>query len=232
METQLLTRGSVKTTGDTPERIAYVREIVATQLEPDAGTYFAILFLPKKTLVRVGPRIGPIWLDKGWYGWVGSAQGGVRGRVGHHVRLNIASPVWHLDYVRPALQFRKVWLSYHIDPLRERECQWARLLHKTLGRYPVVRGFGAADCRKAPRDKRLKFLGTDRCEAHFFWSATPFSFTEFSQAIAEAIPEHALIHRLTLDPSERVVVASDGEFPSNRQDSRAWAHHGRWELSR
>ena len=106
------------------------------------GTYALLLYLPARTPLKAG-GLEPHAFVRGWYLYVGSAQGpgGVAARIGHHLRSH-HPPRWHLDYLRPWSRPRGAWAG----PCA-REHQWAALLGRLPGaQFPVV-GFGSSDCR-------------------------------------------------------------------------------------
>jgi Uri superfamily endonuclease len=90
--------------------------------------------------------------QSGFYLYVGSAfgAGGVRARVNHHLQAS-TRPHWHIDYLKPHVSVREVWLSYD---RKRREHLWARFLSSMPGISVPMPGFGSSDCG---------------CEAHLFF---------------------------------------------------------------
>ncbi|MBK9053356.1 MAG: DUF123 domain-containing protein [Chloroflexi bacterium] len=80
----------------------------------------------------------------GWYVYVGSAfgPGGVKGRVGHHMRPQ-TKPHWHIDYLRQVAPLVEVWYTH--DPIRH-EHTWASLFHHLPDATIPLPRFGASDC--------------------------------------------------------------------------------------
>src|SRR4051794_22278559 len=108
-----------------------------SDLEARKGTYVLMLESKEETHhASVGPH-GDITLPAGFYAYVGSAHGsgGVKARVGHHLGRHDHHPIWHLDYVRPALEVVEAWVTY--DPIK-RECAWSDLVRAALGGLPLV----------------------------------------------------------------------------------------------
>ena len=107
------------------------------------GSYALLLQADRRQTVRIG-RLGPLAVQPGCYVYVGSAlgSGGVRARVGHHVRL-AARPHWHIDYLRRAAALRHVWYSY--DSVRW-EHAWADIFAHLPDASIPLPGFGASDC--------------------------------------------------------------------------------------
>lgn len=156
-------------------------------LQSHKGTYILVLHLPRRTRFPVVGPFGTVILDAGYYCYVGTAHGsgGVRGRVGHHLRTPKAKRRWHIDYVRDAMQVLEVWVTYD---LVKRECQWSSLVFNVLKGAVPVPGFGSADC--------------DICPAHFCRFDSKPLFTKFATAIKERIPGHAPAYRCRM-PARR-----------------------------
>lgn len=116
------------------------------------GTYLLLLKCLGSTLVSVG-RLGSMALHRGWYLYVGSAngQGGLAARLRHHSRP-AKRPHWHLDYVQPHLEIAAAW--YTTDPASW-EHRWAATLAGMDNFQPALVRFGASDCH---------------CAAHLFFT--------------------------------------------------------------
>jgi Uri superfamily endonuclease len=82
-----------------------------TGVQPRPGTYALLLSSATDQLIRVG-RLGDLRLQPGYYVYVGSAlgPGGVRGRLGHHMRP-AERPHWHIDYLRTKATIEAVWFA-------------------------------------------------------------------------------------------------------------------------
>lgn len=112
-------------------------------LPAEPGSYALQLALPAGLCLRIG-RLGAFDFPAGEYLYLGSARGpgGLRGRLGHHLRP-IHRPRWHIDYLRLHAGVMGGW--YSLDP-GKLECAWSH----ALGSLPSARipatGFGAADC--------------------------------------------------------------------------------------
>jgi Uri superfamily endonuclease len=147
-------------------------------LHPKAGTYALILHCLNQRSIDTG-TLGNINVRKGYYVYVGSAfgSGGVLARIKHHWRIS-ESFHWHIDYLRPAVEITKVWVSY--DPMK-REHQWAGIFREIPGVQLPFRGFGSSDCQ---------------CDAHLFFFNTQPSVKMFRTRIERAIPSHHGIERI------------------------------------
>ena len=114
------------------------------------GTYALIACAARTRRLEIG-NLGAHEITPGYYVYVGSAlgSGGVRGRLGHHLRP-AESPHWHIDYLRKKTTVVAVWFRYHGKSL---EHAWAkRFAAMPWALVPMV-GFGSSDCD---------------CESHLF----------------------------------------------------------------
>lgn len=81
-----------------------------------------------------------IEFDKGFYAYVGSAMGGLRGRINRHLRRKKCVR-WHIDYLLEKGRVQEVIYA----PTDERlECRFAERLECVFRSTP---GFGSSDCR-------------------------------------------------------------------------------------
>jgi Uri superfamily endonuclease len=114
-----------------------------TGVQPRPGTYALLLSSKTDAVIRIG-RLGDLRLQPGFYVYIGSAlgSGGVRGRLGHHVRP-AERPHWHIDYLRKKTTVAAVWFRYHGKSL---EHAWAKRFAAMLGASVPMVGFGSSDC--------------------------------------------------------------------------------------
>jgi Uri superfamily endonuclease len=140
------------------------------------GTYALIFSSETDQLIRVG-RLGPVHVPRGFLVYIGSAlgPGGVRARVGHHLRIS-RRPRWHVDYLRARTRLDEVWYCY--DTMR-REHDWAEAMgcQRKTG---SIRGFGVSDCR---------------CESHLYSFAMPPSRRAFVRQLRALCPTHLPVYR-------------------------------------
>ena len=143
------------------------------------GTYILVLHLPRDSAFTVG-KLGHHSLPAGFYAYAGSAlgAGGLRGRLGHHLRP-VRRPRWHLDYLRRGALATAIWWSAAGVC---REHAWAGLLRQLPGANLIVPRFGASDCH---------------CASHLFHYLEPPSFTLFRALATERFPDEA-VHALAL----------------------------------
>lgn len=103
------------------------------------GAYVLLFKLDCEATILTG-RLGLTSYPAGWYAYVGSALGSLRGRIGHHLRSH-KRPYWHIDYVLPHGTLSAIVATQTSQRL---ECRLAAFLAR---RFPVVRRFGSSDCR-------------------------------------------------------------------------------------
>ena len=110
------------------------------------GAYALVLGCRFAGRVRIGRR-GEMEVRPGWYVYAGSAlgPGGLRARVGHHLRP-AARPRWHIDFLRRHARVRAVWYA---TGAARREHQWAARIARLPGATVPMARFGSTDCRCA-----------------------------------------------------------------------------------
>jgi len=125
------------------------------------GTYVLLIDLPRKEEITVG-RLGRITFPPGCYAYVGSAMGGLDGRIQRHLRKEGKKTHWHIDYLLWSARIKEVLC---IEGSR-RECEIARELSK---RFRPVKGFGSSDCK---------------CESHLFYG----DYNTLRDAVSQLLP--------------------------------------------
>jgi Uri superfamily endonuclease len=102
-----------------------------------------ICWIPQTTAVQIG-KLGVMRFPRGWYAYVGSAQGpgGVAARVRRHIRRE-KKLHWHIDYLLAQAEVKEVWGRLSGKRL---ECLWAKLLRSSQAAALPCSGFGASDC--------------------------------------------------------------------------------------
>ncbi len=123
-------------------------------LPVEAGTYAVIFTLEIPQTVTIG-RLGTFDLTRGYYLYVGSAQGagGLRARLGRHLQGG-GQPHWHVDYLRKIARVSTFgYLVSRSSPTGSMplECQWSQLLTSLPGAAIPIPKFGASDCRSGCR---------------------------------------------------------------------------------
>ena len=158
------------------------------------GTYALLLRLETGGELRIG-QWGRKPFAPGWYVYIGSAlgPGGLRARVGHHLRP-ATHPRWHIDYLRRAAEVRSVWFG--ADGQR-REHEWARALASAWRSGVAVERFGCSDCG---------------CPAHLYRATTRPSRAAFERELCAAEPDHPRLRSLNrAAPSRRATETRSSE---------------------
>ena len=150
-------------------------------MDAQPGSYALLLQANQPQIVRIG-RLGQLAVEPGCYVYVGSAlgPGGVRARVGHHLRL-AARPHWHIDYLSRAAALRHVWYSY--DSVR-REHAWADMFAHLPDASIPLPGFGASDCA---------------CLTHLYFFPRQPRLDTFRRRLRAAIPQHGRAERVAAE---------------------------------
>ena len=106
------------------------------------GAYIVWLEPCAQAEVVIG-KLGKMRLQPGYYAYVGSAMGpgGVRARLGHHLRI-AARPRWHIDYLRAACHVRRLWYTITDERVEHR---WVIALSSMPGATVAMPRFGATD---------------------------------------------------------------------------------------
>lgn len=111
------------------------------------GTYALLVHVPYALSLNVG-ELGRVDFKEGYYAYIGSALGGLEGRVDRHLREE-KKIRWHIDHL--LIHARAVDVVVARSEERK-ECEIARELKEDL---PSIKGFGSSDCN---------------CESHLFYS--------------------------------------------------------------
>ena len=114
------------------------------------GTYVLILILPERKKIDVG-ALGEIDFEPGYYAYVGSALGGMEGRIGRHLKRGKRMR-WHIDYLREEADVEEIW---YMPGERREECRIAEIFRR-MG-FDFIPNFGSSDCR---------------CRSHLFYSSS------------------------------------------------------------
>lgn len=119
-----------------------------TGIHPGAkGCYIFILRLEENRVIRVG-SFGERPFQAGWYAYVGSALGGLKGRLSRHLRQE-KKLRWHIDYLLQAAPVQDIII---VETPERVECSLAAIVGEL---FPVIPKFGSSDCR---------------CGGHLFYS--------------------------------------------------------------
>ena len=125
------------------DEIAAAGTILA-RLPARSGTYFIVLRCAAPYRRHIG-ALGSVRIRKGYYIYVGSAQGpgGIQARLGRHL-LRSQKVHWHIDYLRrhlPVIAFG------YLESTSVLEHEWARILAHCPRATTGIPRFGSSDCR-------------------------------------------------------------------------------------
>lgn len=102
------------------------------------GSYILFIKLPEEKIINIGSRQN-VHFDRGYYAYVGSAMGGFKARLNHHLKANKKSH-WHIDYLLQKAAITRIVLC---ETGQRVECSIAQTLRCQLDSVP---GFGSSDC--------------------------------------------------------------------------------------
>ncbi len=118
------------------------------------GSYILLIELREEQTIAVG-SFKTIRFPAGYYAYIGSAMGGFKARLGHHLKGE-KKLRWHIDYLLPVANISDIILCPTLD---RAECAIALSLGHHLEAIP---GFGSSDCKCcshlffAPGEKVIK----------------------------------------------------------------------------
>jgi Uri superfamily endonuclease len=134
------------------------------QIPREPGVYTMVFALAQDGTLAVGRRTAAFCA--GYYLYVGSALGGLRGRLRRHL-IGPRRKHWHVDALLDAAPVIELWYALEqgrtecgrsgsvcMECIRM-ECAWATRLQQAPGLEPSAVAFGASDCR---------------CHTHLFYS--------------------------------------------------------------
>lgn len=124
------------------------------------GGYILILFIDKKYNIKIGKK--NFLLNKGIYAYVGSALGGIKGRINRHLKtfMGLTNNMhWHIDYLLPKSNLLFIIYCYSNKRI---ECLIVKKLEE-LG-FNSIKDFGNSDC-KFNCQGHLVYLGNEVDEA-------------------------------------------------------------------
>lgn len=120
------------------------------------GSYILLIKLPEEQTITIG-SLKAIRFPSGYYAYVGSAMGGFKARLNHHLKGN-KRPHWHIDYLLQGASITSIILC---EAEHRVECIIARALKCQFDSVP---GFGASDCHcrshlfSATNGKKMKSM--------------------------------------------------------------------------
>jgi Uri superfamily endonuclease len=111
------------------------------------GSYILLIKLREAQTISVG-RLKTVSFPRGYYAYVGSAMGGIIGRLNRHFGTNKKTH-WHIDYLLEKASVDEVIICETED---RAECAIAQALGAQFDNIP---GFGSSDCK---------------CQSHLFFN--------------------------------------------------------------
>ena len=124
------------------------------------GAYMLVIELRRPRQIAVG-RLGRLRFAAGLYVYCGSALGGLRARIKHHLARRYKKPHWHIDYL---LHHARVVDVLAIESSANAECMLVRNVAALTGAVPAARGFGSSDCRRRCGSHLLRLEGFSDAE--------------------------------------------------------------------
>jgi len=103
------------------------------------GSYILLIKLPEAQMISIG-RLKTISFPHGYYAYVGSAMGGIKGRLGRHLRQN-QKRYWHIDYL---LDKASIDEAIVCETGERAECEIA---HALGAQFDCIPNFGSSDCK-------------------------------------------------------------------------------------
>ncbi len=104
------------------------------------GIYILIIRLDRSVRMHVG-SLGELFLQRGYYAYVGSAQNSLEARIKRHLSEN-KKKHWHIDYFLDFGSVVRVLVYPDLDKSWE-----SRITDILVRRYKPVLGFGCTDTR-------------------------------------------------------------------------------------
>ena len=102
------------------------------------GTYVLLIRAPYDFTLKIG-GLGKIPIKAGYYAYVGSALGGLKGRIGRHLKRE-KTLHWHIDYLlsTPGAEVVEVITTHRA------ECELSQLVANASDN--AIDHFGCSDC--------------------------------------------------------------------------------------
>jgi Uri superfamily endonuclease len=157
-------------------------------LPPAVPGVYALVMRAAASGKLLAGKLGELSLQPGWYVYTGSAlgPGGLRGRVGRHLRSTTQH--WHIDYLKPYVELGEIWSSARRE---NGEHMWAGVFWGLPLAHIPWPGFGSSDCR---------------CTSHLIYYPTCPSFDAFSQALSQVEGKYGPIQRLLFGPANSAPI--------------------------
>ena len=118
--------------------------MVLNSIPKAKGAY--ILILELSNTVSLNLSIGLLTLEKGIYGYIGSARsaGGLYSRIKHHLNKDKKRLWWHIDYLTTREEVKPLHVLYALTEKDVEECVSQVMLENPCW-SPAAKGFGSTD---------------------------------------------------------------------------------------
>jgi len=134
------------------------------------GSYVILIRLPEAQTITIG-SLSDVYFPRGYYAYVGSALGGVKPRLSHHLSRT-KKRHWHIDYLLQKASITDIIIGESESRV---ECAIAQVLNSQFDSIP---GFGSSDCR---------------CPSHLFYAAEG---SQMKSAIMKTLESMAILPKL------------------------------------
>ncbi|MGB9607071.1 MAG: GIY-YIG nuclease family protein [bacterium] len=111
------------------------------QIPNEPGIYILHILIKEDLNLEIG-KLGQRFFPKGEYFYVGSAQGGLRKRIAHHLAKDKEN-FWHIDYLLSEEAVELKGIYWEVGAKKGEECGIALFLW-SFGEG--IDGFGSSDC--------------------------------------------------------------------------------------
>jgi len=128
------------------------------------GSYVLLIQLPEAHTITIG-SLKAIHFPGGYYAYVGSAMGGVKSRLSHHLKRS-KKPRWHIDYLLQKAPITGIITCETEDRV---ECTIAQALK---AKFDSIPGFGSSDCN---------------CPSHLFFATEESKLKSTIMAILDSL---------------------------------------------
>ena len=112
------------------------------------GSYVLLIEVPDEQTIAIG-SLQAVHFYRGCYAYIGSAMGGLKSRLNHHLKEK-KRPRWHIDYLLQKASINNIIIFGAKDTV---ECNIAQDLNSQFYSIP---GFGSSDCK---------------CHSHLYFAA-------------------------------------------------------------
>ena len=140
---------------------------LAESTYPDRGSYILLIEMPVGRVITTG-RLKDIYFKSGYYAYVGSALGGIKARLNHHLKRK-KKRHWHIDYLLEEAPIIDIIICRSEQRV---EC----IIAQTLGsQFDTIARFGSSDCH---------------CRSHLFFNAEKVPIKAAIESTVKSLAVH------------------------------------------